>query len=388
MADPAGGLKSPGPPAHRSARAPTGAPGVAENLERRALSAAAMKPPARLLAALLSLLAPACAAHESDAALEAETPGARRAALARLLGIELPAVAGREAAGLGPSVWLGLNAFAVVHSTGSVMQLAPLAPTPIAAPVEVAGPTQFPVRARSGPKAPDPLIHGLYDALVQEMQGPGLDVFVDRRVPIELVLRVLYTASRAGWSEIRLHGGSPEQPGGLTVQAPPWCGITAPLTPPFRELRADLVVAWGEAGVLVRAEPRPADREPFAIRGLPMAPPLEHGEPEPPDPAHGLPTALPLRLAGAGPQELLGPPALARLAAELCASNRGPTGVELAPLATTTYAEFLAIAVASQMPANCATVPRLDHAPEPAPPAATAVAIDRWQAHALARATP
>jgi len=78
-----------------------------------------------------------------------------------------------------------------------------------------------------------------------------------------------------------------------------------------------------------------------------------------------------------------------RLAAQLCAFNHGPFGVELAALETTTQGELLAVLDAATPASECRGPRRIDGW-QAAPRTGTPVTLDALKAHvlALANATP
>lgn len=305
-----------------------------------------------------------CTAPPGELASEHPPPAQRRLIVAQALQIELPEVAGPEPPSPGPALFVTPTEVALERGDGrlerEVVRLAD---------------------ALSG----DPLLGALYEALERERAAPGLDIFVDRRVPLPIVARVLYTASRGEWHDLRLIGGTTAGLGGLRVEASPLCALHPEPKPPFDRIRADLALEWGVDGVLATARPRPADREPFAM-SFEAPPPNDDDDVPTSATTRGFPEAVPLRVAaGPGPQDALDLPALRRLAAELCAFNDGPTGLVLAPLASTGYAELLAVADAFAEP-RCRGPRQLALRDTPRTPAAAGVAVAQLREHVLARA--
>ena len=70
--------------------------------------------------------------------------------------------------------------------------------------------------------------------------------------------RVLRTALRGEWSDLRLIAGTPGRPGALRITPSPMCNIHLAV-PPYPEVRADLALEWSSAGVLAIVLPRVLD---------------------------------------------------------------------------------------------------------------------------------
>lgn len=287
--------------------------------------------------ALACTLLLACTAHEPLPAIPIADPTSP-AALARSLAIDLPAPAG-QVVPRGPALWLGPEVLAFVGSDARLHRLDD-------AEIQAA------------------MIGELYDLLAAETSTNSLDLFVDRRVTMERLVPVLYTAGRASRTPLRLVGGPPEQPVALAIELAPMFSDHPDAKPPFGRLAADLVVAWGVGGVVASARPRPAERAPFG---------LDHEEPAPgqPDTPPLLPAQVPLR--GHEDTGLLDPPALARIAGDLCSFNDGPLGVSLAPTRDVDHAALMRFAAAIAQP--CTAEIRLNLAAEATTPDPDAVTV-------------
>lgn len=291
-----------------------------------------------------------CAPHEAE--LAADPPARER--LAQLLSVELPPHAGREPIGDGVAVWLGVDALAVTTADRQIWRLGP-------------------------PELHGDMLRGLYEIIDPLPRDRGLDIFADRRVSSEMVMYTLYTASRSGWRQTRLIGGTPAQPGALTVELGAFGSSGREAKAPFEHgLAADLLLEWTAGGVLATAQMRPAERAPFDVTWYEPAPGALPAAPD-------LPDRVPLRLAGAGPQDLLDVDGVERLAAALCAMNGGPTGVALRPLATTSYAELLAVGVAAELETRCTAARQIELRGQPDARAEVGVPVDGLRAHVLAR---
>ncbi len=320
--------------------------------------------PRTLLLASSLLVATTCTARSTGLEPEFATPGQRRAALARAMQLELPEEAGGDEPSPGPSIFLGPREITVEHVDGRLEG------------------GLMDAEARAG----DPMISALYGALEADRGAPGLNVYVDRRVTLPLLGRVLHTAWRGEWHDLRLIGGTPERPGALRITPSPMCNIHLAV-PPFSDVRADLALEWGAGGVFAVALPRPADREPFDV-GFEEPPPPDTDAPNPAPPGPSFPERVPLRLgASGGPQDALDLPALRRLVADLCGFNHGPMGIELEPLPTTSYVELLTVALAASAEAACPGPLRLGLRDEPQTAATAAVPVARLRAEILTLAT-
>lgn len=309
-------------------------------------------------------LVSACTAPPGELSPEYEPPAERRVGLARSLQIDLPPTPGREALSPGPALFVSPTEVTLERVDGRLERAV----------------------VRLDEAADDPLLRGLYDALEAERGAAGLNVFVDRRVPLPVVASVLYTAARGEWQDLRLIAGTPAEPGALRVEAQPMCALHPPIAPPFDRIRTDVALEWTAHGVLATALPRPAERGPFAVSFAEEPPQEEGAPPRPRGPA--FPERVPLRVgAGAGAQEVLDVAAVQGLAAELCAFNDGPIGVVLAPLPTTAYPELLAVADAFAG-TGCRGPVRIAMRDSPATPAGAGVAVGQLRAHVLALAGP
>lgn len=305
-----------------------------------------------------------CTASPGELSPEYEPPAERRVGLARSLQIELPPTPGREALSPGPSLFVSPTEVALERVDGRLERAV--------------------VRGSDLEADADPLLRGLYDALEAERGAAGLNIFVDRRVPLPVVVSVLYTAARGEWQDLRLIAGTPASPGALKVEAQPMCALHPAIAPPFDRIRADVRLEWTANGVLATALPRPAERGPFAVSFEEPPPDDEDAPPRPRGPT--FPERVALRVgAGAGPQDVLDVAAVQGLAATLCAFNDGPIGVVLAPLPTTAYPELLAVADAFAGTA-CRGPVQLAMQREPPTPAPAGVAVAQLRAHVLALA--
>lgn len=261
-----------------------------------------------------------------DPSLTAERQLAPREVLAQTLQIELSPSAGPESPADGPAVWVTPTEIAVGFHDGRLAR-------------------------HVDPAATRDLIGALYDAVGPAPPGPAppvLDVWIDRRVPSPVFRSVMYTLGRTGHRKFRLLGGTPAQPGGVTVELSPFCANyppDPPAGPPITELRADLRLRWDDTGLRAWALPRPTNRDPFEFTKL--EPP-----PDAPPTATLLADPVPLQ-AEPGPDSSLDEAAVRRLIADLCRFNGSPFGVEVEPSTTTTHDELLAIFVASVSAPEC-----------------------------------
>lgn len=274
------------------------------------------------IALILAASLAACASHERPA----DAPASPREQLARTLGLELPDCAGPDRPTGGRAVWVSL---AGIHIVGgepltdhAVETLADGVPT--------------------GEHA-NHMFVGLYEAMVNEpkTESRALDVLADRRVPMTTLIDVLYTLGRAEYSSYHLACGSAERPSALAITPRMFGGLEPRRDPPtVRAVRSDVALKWDEAGARAWALPRRAEDPPFAPRDEEM--PYDSALPPPRE----MPARVPLVLA-AGADPVLSPADVAQLSAALCRFNDAPFGVELAPHASTSYAELLRLAAAA-----------------------------------------
>ncbi len=281
---------------------------------------------------------------------------APREVLARVLQQQLPPTAGPEPLADGPSVWVTLTEITVESPDGGLTRHIPAVPL-----------------ARG-----EPLIYPLHDAVIPMVKDPAkppaINVWVDERVTMPLLLSVLATLARTGADEFRLVGGTPAQPGAVAVEPSPFCGAYEPARPPIADIRTDLALRWGPDGPRAWALPRPAGREPFKVGfySLEGAPGLT------------FPSEVALMLEPGDPA--LDVAAVQRLADSLCTFNDGPFGVELAPLDSTTQRELLAVLVALDSSPRCRGPRRIDGSAGAS--RGQAITLEALRAHVLALANP